>query len=146
MALAGRAISLLEAAYEESEDATIERQFVVANTTAARLHLALGEYQEALEGYQTALGLLGDVPEGEEEDGRDTVLLRAQCQFGSGLAHFKRGELDGALGLFEAALRTAEAGGDLAMQGQITVLLAQTLWALDTDEARESAKTQLLNW
>jgi len=36
------------------------------------------------------------------------------------------------------------AGDDLTMKGQIVVLFAQTLWALNTDETKETAKSQLL--
>jgi len=32
------------------------------------------------------------------------------------------------------------------MRGHVTVLLAQTLWATDTEEGREAAKSQLLDW
>lgn len=139
--LAGRAIGMLEAAYEEAEDAAIERQFAVASTTMARLRLAAREYEGALESYQTALGLLG---EAEEVDDAETAVLRAQSQFGAGLALFKMGSLDEALSSFEAAVQSA--GEDTVMRGQITVLLAQTLWAIGSDEAKESAKNQLLQW
>jgi superkiller protein 3 len=71
-------------------------------------------------------------------------VLRSQCLFGSGLANFKLGALDEALESFEAALVTA--GDDLHMRGHVTVLLAQTLWAIGTEEGREAAKTQLLDW
>jgi hypothetical protein len=32
------------------------------------------------------------------------------------------------------------------LRGQVSVLLAQALWALGTVEARESAQDQLLQW
>ncbi len=132
------AITILEAAYEETEDPIIERQYIIASTTVARLRLALREYEDALNSYQTALGLLP-----EEGEGEDNV-LRSQCLFGSGLASFKLGALDAALESFEAALVTA--GDDLHMRGHVTVLLAQTMWAMGTEEGREAAKTQLLDW
>lgn len=132
------AITVLEAAYEETEDPIIEWQYTVANTTVARLRLAIRHYESALNSYQTALGLLP-----EEGEGKDKV-LRSQCLFGSGLASFKLGALDTALENFEAALVTA--GEDLQMRGHVTVLLAQTMWAIGTEEGREAAKTQLLDW
>jgi len=131
-----RAISLLEAAYEETEDPVIERQFTIANATAARLRLAMRDYEGALSSFQTALGLL-------PEEGEDRA-LKTQCLFGSGLASFKLGALEDAIENFEAAL--VAAGDDLHMRGHVTVLLAQTLWATGTAEGREMAQSQLLNW
>jgi len=52
------AITVLEAAYEETEDPIIERQFIIVNTTVARLRLAVRDYEGALSSFQTALGLL----------------------------------------------------------------------------------------
>jgi len=126
---------VLEAAYEETEDPTIERQFTIANTTAARLRLAVRDYEGALGSFQSALGLL-------PEEGEDRA-LKAQCLFGSGLASFKLGALDAAIENFEAAL--VAAGDDLHMRGHVTVLLAQTLWATGAEEGREAAKAQLLD-
>ncbi|KAI0743910.1 TPR-like protein [Daedaleopsis nitida] len=141
--MVARAITVLEAAYEETEDPIIERQFTTAHVNIARLRLAVGDYDDALESYQVATGLLPDQPaEGEPAFDSDTRALLAQCQFGSGLAHFKPGQLSEALPLFEAALATA--GADAIIRGHVVVLLAQTLWAIGTDEAKESAKTQLL--
>ncbi|VDB87360.1 unnamed protein product [Peniophora sp. CBMAI 1063] len=131
--LAGRAIAVLEVAYEESEDATIERQFAIANTTMARVQLALSAYPVALEYYESATGILG-----EDEVGS----LKAQCHFGTGLANFKLGKLQEAVEAFELALGAA--GEDAAIKGHVTVLLAQTLWAIGSQEAQESAKAQLL--
>lgn len=131
------AITVLEAAYEETEDPIIERQYIIANTTMARLRLPMRDYEGALNSYQTALGLLPEEAEGEDR------VLRSQCLFGSGLASFKLGALDAALENFEAALVTA--GDDLHMRGHVTVLLAQTMWAIGTEEGREAAKTQLLD-
>ena len=131
-----RAIGVLEAAYEETEDPVIERQFTIANATAARLRLAMRDYEGALSSFQTALGLL-------PEEGEDRA-LKTQCLFGSGLASFKLGALEDAIENFEAAL--VAAGGDLHMRGHVTVLLAQTLWATGTAEGREMAQSQLLNW
>src|SRR6267142_1413753 len=132
-----RAISLLEAAYEETEDPITERQFIIANTTLARLRLAVRDFEGALGSFQSALGLL------PEEAGEDKA-LKSQCLFGSGLASFKLGALSAAIENFEAAL--AAAGDDLHMRGHVTVLLAQTLWATGTGEGRDLAKSQLLDW
>ncbi|KAH9978973.1 TPR-like protein [Lactifluus volemus] len=129
------AINVLEAAYEETEDPLIERQFTIANTTVARLRFAVRDYEGAIGSFQSALGLLAD-------EGQDRV-LKTQCLFGSGLASFKLGALDAAIENFEAALVVA--GNDLYMRGHVTVLLAQTLWTTYTEEGREAAKSQLLD-
>jgi len=129
------AITVLEAAYEETEAAAIERQFAIANATMARLQLSSGSYERALEFYDSASGMLP-----EEETG----VLRAQCQFGMGLANFKLGRLQEAVEAFEDAMIST--GGDSRVRGHITVLLAQSLWAIGTEEAQESAKAQLLEW
>ncbi|KAI0268796.1 TPR-like protein [Gloeopeniophorella convolvens] len=128
------AIAVLEVEYEESEDPMIERQFVIANTTVARLRLAAQDYDGAMNSFQTALGLLS-----EDEESK---VLRCQCLFGLGLASFKLGTLDTAIENFEAAL--AAAGDELHMRGHATVLLAQTLWATGSEEGQEAAKAQLL--
>ncbi|KAJ6607768.1 superkiller protein 3 SKI3 [Mycena sp. CBHHK59/15] len=136
--LIGRAISILEAEYEESEDSTVERHFTIANSNMARLRLSLTDYEGAIESFESALGLLA-------EDGQDPAahIMRAQAQFGMGLANFKLGDLEAALALFETALETARE--NLVVQGHVTVLLAQTMWAIGTDDFKETAKAQLLD-
>ncbi|RDB24954.1 Superkiller protein 3 [Hypsizygus marmoreus] len=135
--LISRAIAILEAAYEDTEDPEVERHFTIANSNLARLRLSLRDYQGAAEAFESVLGLLSD----EDED-PTTNLLRAQAQFGSGVASFKQGDLETALASFEASLESA--GDNLALRGQITVLLAQTMWAIQSDEFRENSKAQLL--
>jgi superkiller protein 3 len=137
--LVERAISILEAAYEDTEDSAVEKQFIIATSSLARLRLSLQDYEGALQSFESVLGLL-------PEDGEDptTKILRPQAQFGSGLASFKMGDLEAALELFEAAVESA--GDNLVIRGQATVLLAQTLWAVGTEELRETAKAQLLEW
>ncbi|KAF8070280.1 TPR-like protein [Lyophyllum atratum] len=135
--LVTRTISILEAAYEVSEDPAVERQFTVANSNLARIRLALKDFEGAAQSFESALGLL---PEDEEPE---TKLLRAQALFGLGLASFMQGNLEMALANLEAALESA--GEDKALRGQVTVLLAQTMWAIQTDEFRESSKAQLLD-
>ncbi|KAJ7497133.1 TPR-like protein [Mycena latifolia] len=136
--LIGRAIAILEAEYEETEDSTVERHFTIANSNMARLRLSLRDYEGAIESFESALGLLG-----EDSKEHETSTMRAQAQFGMGLANFKLGDLDAALGLFEAALDAA--GDNLAVRGHVTVLLAQTMWAIGTEEFKENAKAQLLD-
>ena len=134
-----RAISLLEAAYEESEDPLVERQFTIAHVNLARLKLGLGDHSSALESLETALGLLPE--EGLDDDG-ETKTLRVQALFGTGLAQFKLGDLQSAMSTFQSALNSS--GENLLLRAHVTVLLAQCMWAIGTEESQESAKTLLL--
>ncbi|OAX37205.1 superkiller protein 3 [Rhizopogon vinicolor AM-OR11-026] len=131
-----RAIALLEAAYEEKEDPVVERQFIIAHTNIARLRLGLQDYATSLASFENALGLLS------EDTDRETQILRVQAQYGSGMASFKMGDLQAAMTAFQAALDSA--ADDRILRGQVTVLLAQTMWAISTPEFRESAKGLLL--
>ncbi|KAL0571344.1 Superkiller protein 3 [Marasmius crinis-equi] len=132
-----KAISLLEEAYEETEDSEVERQFTIAHCNIGRVKLALRDYDGALESFESALGLL---PEDDKEE--KVVTLRSHAQFGSGIAHFRQDNLEEALTFFESALQTA--GGIPAIRGEITVMLAQALWAIGTEDTREAAKAKLL--
>ena len=134
-----RAIKILEAIYEETEDTAIERRYAIANTNLARLLLAVGKDSEAIETFELAYALLA-----ADDDNTETVVLRAMCQFGSGIAHFHLRDLQGAMPLFESALDIA--AGNALVRGQVTVMLSQTLWAIGTGEFREAAKNQLLEW
>jgi len=127
-------MTVLEATYEDSEDSALERQFAIANTTMARLRLASGDLEDAVDYYESAMGML---PEAEGS------LLRAQCQFGTGIAKFRLGQVQESIGAFEGALESA--GEDLHVRGHVTVMLAQSLWSMGTEDAQESAKAQLLD-
>jgi superkiller protein 3 len=138
--LTERAISILEARYEESEDSETERRYVTANVNVGRLKLATSDFSGALEAFSTALSLSA-----VSESDVQLHVLRGQMRFGSGLASFKLGELGDALSMFETALE--EIPSELKeVRGHVSVLLAQTLWAMGSDEARETAKSQLLEW
>lgn len=135
-----RAITLLEAAYEESEDPLVERQFTIAHANLARLKLGLTNFSSALESFETVLGLL---PEEVAEDGTETKVLRVQALFGLGLAQFKLGDLQSAMTTFQNALNGS--GEDYLLRAHVTVLLAQCMWAIETEEFKESAKALLLD-
>jgi len=133
-----KAISILEAKYEESEDPAIEKQFTIANTNLGRLRVVNGDFDGALESLETALGLIGD------DESADSRALRTQSYFVTGLSKFKCDDLNGAMESFQLALGSA--GEDLTMVGHVSVSLARALWSLGGDEAQESAKSQLLQW
>jgi superkiller protein 3 len=137
-----RAIEILETAYEETEDASIERQFMIAHANAGRMHLTSGSYNLAIASFDSVLGLLGE----DENNDDDATLrtLRVQTLFGLGLSHFHLGDLTAALSDFESALEST--GEDSTMRGHVAVLLAQTMWSIGTEEFRETAKAHLLQW
>ncbi|KAF9267372.1 superkiller protein 3 SKI3 [Marasmius fiardii PR-910] len=134
-----KAIALLEEAYEETEDSKVERQFSIAHCNNGRVKLTLRDYDGALDSFESALGLL---PEDDQED--EIILLRAHCQFGSGIAHFRQRSLEEALSSFESALEVVNTRNIPNVRGEITVLLAQVLWAIGTEDTKELAKTKLL--
>lgn len=135
-----RAIVLLEAAYEESEDPLVERQFTIAHANLARLKLGLGDHTTALESFETVLGLL---PEEGTDNDAEVKILRVQALFGTGLAQFKLGDPQSAMTTFQSALISS--GEDYLLRSHVTVLLAQCMWAIGTEEFKESAKALLLD-
>jgi len=139
--LVQRAIGILETAYEETEDPEVERKYTIANATLGRLKLSQGAYSESIGFFESALGLLAEKEEGEDGDIR---ALKVQSHLGLGLAHFHLGNLEDALGMLENGLTYA--GDDFTLRGQIVIVLSQTLWAIGSDEAKETAKTRLLEW
>jgi superkiller protein 3 len=135
-----KAISLLESAYEESEDAKIERQFTIANCNLARMLLSCGRPNEALDAFAAVLGLL------EELEDVDIVgyAAKSQAQLGSSLVHLHLGDVTEAVRCLEEASMLAERTGRDDLRSWVTVLLAKILWSTDTEEAREQAKNLLL--
>lgn len=138
-----RAIGILEVAYDENEDEEIERRFAIANVNLGRMRLASGDYRGAIDAFGITVGL-GEGSQSQSGDNR-AGFLRAQARLGTGLAHFHLDQLEDALTSFEGAIE--DAPPDIPeVKGHVTILLAQTLWAIGSDEAREAAKTQLLEW
>ncbi|KAF9529299.1 superkiller protein 3 [Crepidotus variabilis] len=133
-----RAISILEAAYEETEDAEVEMRYIIANCTLGRLRMSQSDYTGAIASFESALGLLEDKDESET---RNTV-LKVQVRLGLGLANFFRGDLEPALGFLEEGLQVS--GDNTQLRGHIVIILAQTLWAIGTDETTDVAKSRLL--
>lgn len=136
-----RAITLLEAAYEVIEDPILERQFTIAHANLARLKIGLCDYAEALESFETVLGLLPE--QSVDNNDAEMKVLRVQALFGCGLARFKLQDLQNALAAFQAALDAV--GENHILRAHVTVLLAQSMWAIGTEEFRESAKALLLD-
>lgn len=145
-----QAIALLERTYEETEDPEIERRYAIANVNLGRVLLATAQYPSAKEAFDTALGLLSsEVADADDlktsDNGATTAVVRIQAHFGVGLASFKSGELEEALSAFEASAEIVPA--DMPdVSGHVTIMTAQTLWAIGGDEAQDAAREQLLEW
>ena len=133
-----RAIQILESAYEETEDPEVEKKYTIANITLGRLKLSQEDYDGSIGSFESALGLLAD----KEDDQGSTQVLRVQSHLGKGLAYFMQGNLETALGSLEDGLECA--GDKPVLRGHVTIMLAKTLWAIGTEEAKETAKSRLL--
>jgi len=130
-----RSLAILETVYEETEDPEVEKRYAIANATLGRLRLSQGNISGSLTSFESVLGLLS------EEDG-SVDILRVQVHLGLGLAHFMQGNLESAITFLEEGL--LHAGEDLALRGQITIVLAQVIWSNGTDEYKETAKSRVL--
>jgi superkiller protein 3 len=141
-----RCTRVLESEYEESEDPTIEWQFVVANASLARIMLLQKEWKGALETWQNMLGLLGDGNNEEGERKTQKTVLQVQARFAIALATFEMDDIEDAMGMFQEALAIADETPQLDLRGNVAVLSSKLLWAVGSEEARESAKAQLFEW
>jgi superkiller protein 3 len=138
---ARRSASLLEAAYERTEDPKTARQYAITQSTLGRISLVEGDFVGCISAFDTVLSLV-EAPEDESSDTQATI-LRAQSHLGSGLGHLLSGDVEAAVTIFEAAL--SEIPFDMkSMRSHITVLLSQTMWMLGTEESREMSQTLLL--
>ncbi|KAG9039837.1 Superkiller protein 3 [Tulasnella sp. JGI-2019a] len=132
-------IKILDVAYNQSEDSEIERQYAIAHANLGRTFLALSDYSSASDAFEVALNLL-------PEDSQDDLVcaLRGHSQWGIGLTAYKLGDLTKALSTLEVAMESIPA--ELVdIRGHVCLTLAQTLWGLGGDEARESGKNQLFS-
>ena len=98
-----RAIKILEASYEETEDIEIERRYAIANANLGRLLLATDNYETAIETFESAFGLLSGSTDPERVD-KETIAVQVMCQIGCGLAHSRIGNAAEAVSFFESAL------------------------------------------
>lgn len=136
----GRAVALLEAAYEETEDPQIERQYVIAHTNMARICLAQGAYEEAKASCEAVLALVEGVDDLDEQG----VRLIVQTRVCAGLAHWRMGNFEDAQQSLESALETTKGTNMFEVQRHIVVLVARVLWASGTQGGMDAAKDRLL--
>jgi superkiller protein 3 len=143
--LAERSIAILETAYEEAEDPEVEMRYTIANCTLGRLRLSLGQFEGAGTSFESAHGLLAD----KELQSRQIIVLGVQVHLGLGLANFFLGDLEASLRFLEEGLQIASPSdnyGNGSLRTHLVILLAQVLWAIGTEGAKEGAKSRLLEW
>lgn len=129
-----RAVAILEEDFESTESAEIEQRYSMGLCNLGRVLLATGQYQSSLDAYSNCWEL-----------DPATAALRVQVKLGQGLAHYWLGQIDESLEAFEESLAEA----DKAVEGlkeEVAVLLSRTLWGLGGEDAKEAAKTHLLEW
>jgi superkiller protein 3 len=136
--------SVLEEQYEVSESAEDLTKFVSAKADLARVELALGNYEEAIENADFALSLLPDDSDPEEmktwKGGqKNFAKCRLTARLTSGIGSYHNGNHDNALISLERALKESKTDPD------VLCLVAQVLWAKGGSKARESARNHLFD-
>lgn len=137
---ARRSATLLEKAYERSEDPQTARQYAVTQSTLGRILLTDGDFVQAAASFETVLSLVDQVNDSSD---LEALKLRVQAHTASGLASLLSGDAETAISSFESGLE--EAPADMkTFRNRLTVLLAQTMWVLGTPESRDMARSILL--
>ncbi|KAI3318067.1 tetratricopeptide-like protein [Xylariaceae sp. AK1471] len=126
----------LEANYEATESADSLARFALGKTDLARSYLASGKNAAAIECGELALQLSSD-DSGKELTAEQRRKARLSAHLTVGLAQYFDGHPDEAVGYFETALEES------SHNPSAVCLLAQVLWAIGTDDARERARTVL---
>lgn len=126
----------LEADYEVTESPQSLKNFALAKTDLARAYLAIGSFDQAVDCGELALQLSND-----ESDNELTMEARREARLSAhltvGLAHYFRKDVDQAIAYFDSALQESNNNPDAVC------LLAQVLWAMGSEQARERARSVL---
>ncbi|KAL9941622.1 hypothetical protein ACHAP6_008096 [Verticillium nonalfalfae] len=127
---------VLETDYELTESAQSLARFALARTDLARLYLAAGSYEQAIECGDLAIQLSSDESDNElTMDERKKARLSAHLTVG--LAQYYSQDMAESLRCFEAALSESDNNPDAVC------LLAQVLWAAGGEDSRERARSAL---
>ncbi|ROT35887.1 TPR-like protein [Sodiomyces alkalinus F11] len=128
--------SVLEADYEHTESPQSLARFALAKTDLARMYLATGQYEKAIECGEMAIQLSDDESDNElNREERKKARLSAHLTVG--LAQYYSNDVGESVSCFEAALRESDDNPDAVC------LLAQVLWATGTEESRDRARGAL---
>lgn len=134
-----QASALLEEEFEATESTEVERAYYIALANLGRVRLAAGQYTPALDAFTSVWELVGPLDDNEDA----TARLKVQSRLGQALAHFWLQDVDKSLEAFQAALDQAS---DIPRKNDVAVLLARTLWGIGGEEAKETAKSHLMEW
>ncbi|KAJ3492608.1 hypothetical protein NLG97_g5277 [Lecanicillium saksenae] len=128
--------SSIEADYEQTESPLSLARFTLARIDLARAYLASKLYEKAIECGEMALGLSSDEADSElTSEQRKKARLSAHLTVG--LAQFYEKDFGEAEICFQAALQESDNNPDA------TCLLSQVLWAQDTEDSKEKARSLL---
>ena len=141
-----KALHDLEAEYEDTESAIVERQYVITNISLGRVRLSLADYEGSRTALDTALSLLQ--PQTEYED-IIIAELRVQCLQSKALACYFVNDVENSLQCFDDARNTTIMSGSTSsrlsrLKDHGILLLAGVLYALGGEEQRAEAERQLL--
>jgi len=137
-----QAVKVLESRYESAESAEVEKEYAVALVNLGRLQLAEGENAAAAATLTDCVGLCSDRTDDEG------LAILVQCHLVTALSLSNRNQTAEALECFQKSLDMADklsvASKRDVCKERISVLLARTLWHTGSADAREAAKTNLL--
>ncbi|WWC62437.1 uncharacterized protein I303_105033 [Kwoniella dejecticola CBS 10117] len=136
-----RAAAVLEEEFERTESADIESRYAVALVNLGRVQLAAKKYQRSLDILNNCWELISGSTDGP--DGQ-IALLKPQCRLLQGLVQYWLGQIDESLDAFQNALDEATSSQDWRTKEEVAVLLSRTLWGLGGEDARETAKSNLM--
>jgi superkiller protein 3 len=125
-----------EAEYEKSESPDALARFAQAKADLARSQLAAGDYEDAITNSQISLDLSSEGDLGPASaDGR--AKWRLSSYVTAGLAHSYLGHTEKAIKDLQSALASSSS------DPEITIILAQILWAKGDQDSRDAAQEQL---
>ena len=131
-----------ETRYEQSESNESLVRFAQAKADYARQLLAQGQYSEAVASAQFALDVTEDDTLGPAyRTTRNKWRLSAQVT--AGLAHSFLKQMSESIKCLQSAAETSKSLTNDKLDPNVTVLLAQVLWASGTAKEKEAARTQL---
>lgn len=136
IAMLEKACEELEANYEATESPISAGRFALSKTDLARSYLSAGKFEDAIECGEVALQLSG-VDSESDLTAEQRRKARLSAHLTVGLAQYFNGEVNDSLTYFESALEESNNNPDAVC------LLAQVLWAIGSEEARERARSLL---
>lgn len=134
------AAAVLEEEFERAESGEIENLYSIALCNLGRVRLSAGRYLESLDALNNCWELIASSSE------PSAVSLKPQCKLLQGLAFYWLGQIDESLEAFQASLDEAIQNQDYEVKEKVAVLLSRTLWGLGGKDAKETAKSNLMEW